>query len=136
MWVREFFDRVCGWMHGVRFVFMASQNTMAALIEGFTLHSFHRLNFEHKDGTTVVAQKEERNDVSSKFLRYQALRFMFIDEFSTGSIDVYAEIHHDASTHIRSRGAWALRRKYAKRPFGGLSVIMSGDAWQFWSHWQ
>ena len=110
---------------------MASQNTMAALIEGFTIHSFHKLNFKHKDGTTVAAQKEERNEVSSKFLRYQALRFMFIDEFSTGSIDVYAEINHATSTYIRERGTWALQCKDTKRPFGGLNVVASGDAWQF-----
>ena len=83
------------------------------------------------DGTTVAAQKEARNDIDSKFLRYQALRFMFIDELSTASIDVVAEINHNTSTHIRERGTWASRSKNVKRPFGGLNVVVSGDAWQF-----
>ena len=115
----------------MEFVFVASQNTMAALIGGFTLHSFHGLSFKHKNGTTVAAQKEAKNDMASVFIRYQALRFMFIDEFSTASIDVFAEIHHKTSTHIRERGTWALRSKTDKRPFGGLNVVTSGDAWQF-----
>ena len=96
-----FFEEICGWTHGVEFVFGASQNTMAALICGFTLHSFHKLSFKHKDGTTVAAQKESKNDMASVFIRYQALRFMFIDEFSTASIDVFAEINHNTSAHIR-----------------------------------
>ena len=69
--------------------------------------------------------------MSSKFLRYQALRFMFVDEFSTASIDIFAEIDQNTSTHIRSRGLWSWRRKEEKRAFGGLNVITSGDAWQF-----
>ena len=104
---------------------------MAALIGGFTLHAFHNLPFKHKDGTTVATQKGKDNDVHSLFLRYQVLRFMFIDELSTASIDVFAEINHNTSTHIRERGTWSLRRRGVKRPFGGLNVVTSGDAWQF-----
>ena len=81
---------------------------MEALSGGLTLHSFHKLSFKHKDGTTVAAQKEDRNDMSSVFIQYQALRWMFIDEFSGASIDVLAEINHKTSTHIRERGTWAL----------------------------
>ena len=57
LWIRQFFEEICGWTHGVEFVFGASQNTMAALIGGFKLNSFHKLSFKHKDGTTVAAQK-------------------------------------------------------------------------------
>ena len=104
---------------------------MAALIGGFTLHSFHKLAFKHKDGTTVAVQKEVDNDINSKYQRYQALRFMFIDEMSTASIDIFAEINHNTSTHIRERGTWALRSKNVKRPFGGLNLVTSGDSSQF-----
>ena len=91
LWTRDFFTQVCGWTHGIEFALLASQNTMAALIEGFTLHSFHKLSFKHKDGTTVAAQKEARNDISPAFIQYQALRWRFIDELSGVSIDVLAE---------------------------------------------
>ena len=117
LWIKDFFESVCQWTHGVEFVFLASQNTMAALIHGFTLHSFHKLSFKKKDGTSIKAQKEETNDLSSKFLQYQRLRFMFIDELSTTSLDVFADIQHNTSTHIRERGTWALRQKNDKRAF-------------------
>ena len=130
LWIQDFFKEVCGWTHGTEYVFLASQHTMAALIEGFTLHSFHGLVFQKKDGTRIV-RKQEHNDIDTKFLRYQALRFMFIDELSTVSIDAFVEINHNTSTHIRERGTWSLRSKNVKRPVGGLNVVTSGDAWQF-----
>ena len=39
-WVRSFFEEVLGWQHGREFVCLASMNTMAALIGGFTIHSW------------------------------------------------------------------------------------------------
>ena len=104
---------------------------MASLIEGFTLHSFHKLTFKQKDGTTAAVHKEKKNEMDSKFLRYQALRFMFVDELSTVSVEVFADINHNTSTHIRERGTWSLRSRNVNRPFGGLNVVTSGDAWQF-----
>ena len=38
-WIKDFFINVLGWEHGVEFVTLASQNTMAALVGGRTLHS-------------------------------------------------------------------------------------------------
>ena len=130
LWIREFLEQVCAWTHGIDFVFLASQNTMAALIGGYTLHSFHKLAYKQKDGT-VATQTDKHKDISSKYLRYQSLRFMFIDEMNTASLDVLAEIGFNTSTHIRERSTWSLRSKDYKRPFGGLNVMISGDAWQF-----
>ena len=40
-WVRAFFfEEVLQWRHNVEFVFIASMNTMVALIDGVTIHSF------------------------------------------------------------------------------------------------
>ena len=37
-WLREAFEDVLGWTHGVQFVCVAFQNAMAAHIQGFTVH--------------------------------------------------------------------------------------------------
>ena len=63
------------------------------------------------------------------FLRYQTLRFMFLDEFSTTSIDVFADINQNTSTHIRERGTWAVGLANQKRQ---ASFRKS----QTWSNWQ
>ena len=131
LWLRDFFTSLCAWTHGGEFVYLASQNTMAASIGGSTLHSYHKLSYKSKDGTTVATQKRDRNDMVPLCLRYQTLRLMFIDEFSTLGLDVFAEIDNNTSTHIRERGTWSLRSKNVKGSFGGLNVVTSRDAWQF-----
>ena len=39
-WIRKLFEEVLGWRHGREFVCLASMNTMAALIGGFTIHAW------------------------------------------------------------------------------------------------
>ena len=109
LWIRQFFEEVLSWQHGVEFVFCASQNTMCALIGGVTLHSYHSISHKQKDGTAVVARKNDTKDISTLFVKYQALRFLFIDEISTAGIEVLAEINHSTCTYIRKRNTWAAR---------------------------
>ena len=49
-WMRIFFEEVCDFTHGVEFVYLASQNTMAALSGGSTPHSFGDIPFMTKGG--------------------------------------------------------------------------------------
>jgi hypothetical protein len=63
-WVRSFFEDVLGWPHGREFVCLASMNTMAALIGGFTIHAWGEVPinaeqqqkkvFLHEGGVDVV----------------------------------------------------------------------------------
>ena len=107
---------------------------MTALINGVTLHSFFGLVFKHKDGTPLNVPNEDKKDMSPYYIRFQALRFLFLDEFSTAGIEIFAEINDKTSKHIRENNTWSLRKvgnEISKRPFGGLNVVVSGDAWQF-----
>ena len=49
-WIRPFFEEVCNSKHEREFVFLASQNTMAAPIEGLTLHPYGDIPFYCDDG--------------------------------------------------------------------------------------
>ena len=121
-------------MHGQEFVFCAMQNTMTALINGVTLHSFFGIKYNEKNGTAVNVQNADKGDMSQFYIRFQALRFLFIDEFSAAGLDIFAEINDKTSTHIRKNNTWSVRKedeKISHRPFGGLNVVVSGDAWQF-----
>ena len=107
---------------------------MTALINGLTLHSFFGLVFKHKDGTPMNVQNDDKTDMSHYYIRFQGLRFLFIDEFSTAAIEIFAEINDKTSKHIRENNTWSWRKvgsEISKRPFGGLNVVVSGDAWQF-----
>lgn len=79
-------------------------------------------------------QKEDKTDMSQDYISFQGLRFLFIDEFSTAAIEVFAEINFKTSQHIRKSNTWSLRKvgeNSSERPFGGLNIVVSGDAWQF-----
>ena len=52
-WVRDFFEEVLGWQHNREFVCLASMNTMAALIGGFTFHSWGEVPVDTKTTTQV-----------------------------------------------------------------------------------
>ena len=107
---------------------------MTALINGVTLHSFFGLVFMNKDGRKMNVQNEDKADMSHYHIRFQALRFLFIDEFSTAAIEIFGAINDKTTTHIRENNTWSLRKEgknISNRPFGGLNVVVSGDAWQF-----
>ena len=91
-WIRDFFEEVCNWTHGIEFVYLASQNSMAALIDGLTVHSFCKVPFLKASGTTVntKAQFDDHQDMSGLYLRYERLRWIFIDEFPTVGCEVRA----------------------------------------------
>ena len=75
-WLRIFFEDVCSWTHGMEFAYLTSQNSMAALIDGSTFHSFMGIPFMKEDG--VVANKHDRrcgeHGMSDFFLRFERLR--------------------------------------------------------------
>ena len=119
LWIRRFFEDVCKWTHGIEFVFCTSQNTMAALIGVVTLHSFFKIQHKQRDGTTAVTFQDNKRDMSQEYVRYQALRFLFIDEFSTASIEILTEINDRTSKHIRKDCTWSTRQ-----PGDGASVFV------------
>ena len=86
-WLRDFYEKECGFTHGVEFVFVASQNSMAALIEGQTLHSFGNVQFLTKDKQVANRRRDDRTDMSALFLRYERLRWLWVDECSTMGLE-------------------------------------------------
>ena len=80
-------------------------------------------------------QKDDKTDVSPYYIRFQSLRFIFVDEFSTAAVEIFAEINDKTSKHVRQNNTWSLRKidkdSSEPRPFGGINVVVSGDAWQF-----
>ena len=132
-WLRDFFETICKWTHGKEFVYLASQNSMAALINGLTYHSFCAVPWMNTEGAMVNTSKQRKNDygVSNLFLRYERLRWIFIDEFPTIGCEVLAMGEHTLQNSIRKEGTWALRNIEEHRPFGGLNIGFTGDFWQF-----
>ena len=110
LWIKRFFEEVCQWTHEKEFVFCAFMNTMTALIKGVTLHSFFGITFNDKDGKAKNVRNEDKTDMSPYYIRFQALRFLFIDEFSAAAIEIFAQINAKTSQYIRNNNTWSLRK--------------------------
>ena len=124
-WLRAFFEEVCGWQHQQEFVYLAPQNTQAALIAGMTLHSFANIQVKTKTARAKQASTPEQ------FARYQRLRWIVVDESSTVGLEILATLEKRLQQSTRDRDTWKLRQGGQQRPFGGRNIILTGDLWQF-----
>ena len=124
-WLRRFFEDLCGWHHQTEFVYLAPQNTQAALIQGMTLHAFANIRIKAK------GHGGERERGPDHFVQYQRLRWLVLDEISTVGLEVLATLEKKVAQATRTKGTWKNNGKGEARPFGGLNLILTGDLWQF-----
>ena len=124
-WLRSFFEDICHWEHQHQFVFVAPQNTQAALIGGVTLHAFANIRVRAKKASPGSAH------TTDQFVKYQRLRWILVDETSTVGLEILATVEKKLQQSIRDRDTWKLRPGGEKRPFAGLNLILTGDLWQF-----
>ena len=78
--LRDFFENCLGWEDGMQFQFLASQNSMAALIGGATLHTWGTVPINAKDAAAKVRSKADKGDVDQLYLNALSMRFLIIDE--------------------------------------------------------
>ena len=126
--VRRFFEECLCWEDGVQFQFLASQNTMAAIIGGATVHTWGVIPVNLTDAVNKSSSKGKDGDVDELFLNALGIRWIIIDEASTlsptllGTLDAY--LRRACTRHPYAR------RGQHHRPFGGLNIVFSGDLWQ------
>ena len=78
-------EEVLQWQHGVEFVFIASMNTMAALIGGMTIHSFGDIVVDPKQRHRQKSISWATPNLSKMYERLINLRWIMVDEGSTAS---------------------------------------------------
>ena len=128
-WIIEFFTECLGWEPGVQFQCLASQNSMAALIGGATVHHWGGIPINAADAAEKVSSKGSGGDVDALYERCLGIRWLLLDEVSTlspmllGLLDSYLR-------RACKRHAYARRGNKSWRPFGGLNVLLCGDLWQ------
>ena len=126
--VRRFFEECLGWEDGVQFQFLASQNTMAALIGGATVHSWGTIPVNADHAASKAQTKGADGDVDDLFLNAMSMRWLLIDEISTlgpgllGLLDIYLRRACQRHPYARYRSR--------RRPFGGINMVFAGDFWQ------
>ena len=83
--LQEFFESCLEWEDGVQFKFLASQNTMAALIGGVTIHSWAKIPIDATEASSKTKTTGRGGDVDELFLKAAGIRWLLIDETSTVS---------------------------------------------------
>ena len=66
--IRRFFEEVIGWDDVIQFQFLASQNTMAALIRGENIHSWGRVPVNASDAQSKAQVKGADDEIDELFL--------------------------------------------------------------------
>ena len=126
--LRDFFETVMQWEHGVQFQFLATQNSMAELIGGSTVHTWGSIP-ANKAAATAKCNSKDR-DWDQLFENCISLRWLIIDESSTLSPGLLATLESYLRDKACLRHPYAFRggkRQREPRPFGGLNVAFSGD---------
>ena len=125
--LRSYFEEVLGWVDGDEFQYLASQNTMAALIEGQTIHHWSTIPVNAKSASQKQKGKGSEGDVDALFLKAQGMRWLVIDEASTAALKIL-DLMDSYLRRACSRHPYASTSK-RQRPFGGINMIFSGDLW-------
>ena len=113
---------------GIQFVYLATRNTMAALIGGFKVHSWGTIPANSSDAVEKINSKACAGEVDELFAKVQCLRWIFVDESSTlspylfGILDVYLR-------RACSSQRYAKRFRQQRR-FGNIKLGICGDLWQ------
>ena len=129
-WMKEFFTDVLGWEHGVHFVVLASQNTMAALVGGRTLHSWGNIPINKEMAAARKAKVWAKLDANPMYEKAVYMRWILIDEGSTASAEVLGALDSTLQQAVRATGTYARRGDGSKRPFGGINLRIFTDWWQ------
>jgi hypothetical protein len=120
--VRRFFEECLKWEGGVQFQFLASQNTMAALIGGETVHAWGGIPVNATVAAGKANTKGDEGDVDELFLKALSMRWLLLDEVSTlspyllGVLDAYLR-------RACCRHPYAKHGRHRRRPFGGINIV-------------
>ena len=129
--LRDFFETCLGWTHGVQFQFLATQNSMAELIGGGTVHTWGVIP---PDKTQAAAKKGDKNvDWDQLFENCLSMRWLIIDECSTLPPGLLALLESFMREKACIKHPYAFRDPRQRQqpfPFGGINMVFAGDVWQ------
>ena len=131
-WIRFLLEEVWFFVHGVHFVMTARLNSMADNLHGVTMHKYWRIRFQNSGGAFV--NSTSNGDAWTDLLtRCASLKLLFIDEIETCDIQLLAQVEEKQVACSARHDMFASEggdSQNAKRLWGGVNVVMTGDWWQ------
>ena len=121
-WMRRLMEEGLGWEHGVQFICLAFQNSMAAAIGGLTIH--------HWSGIPARSTEGNKGDKHRQSIKCQALMVIVLNELSMLSAELLGALQYVIQKAIRVHGAYKKRADGSTRYLGGVNAVMCADFWQ------
>jgi hypothetical protein len=131
-WLRELFMDQLGWQHGVEFICAAPMWSMAAHIQGVSVHNVGGLQINLQPGLQPGGKRDgSRTRPNALYTKLQNTRWLIIDEIENVSVELLVSLEKQIGDSSRQgTRSFGTRRDGSRRLFGGLNVIFVGDFWQ------
>ena len=118
-WLRQLFG-VLVWRHGVHYVCLPIQHSMAANIDGHTIH--------HWSGIPVSVQE---GAIGTKYamtlsIKCQCMPFWLVDEIGMASAELLDTLQHVVQQMVKIETLCKKRPDGNTRLFGGITVLFLG----------
>ena len=75
--------------------------------------------------------KPDAHTSTQRFVKFQRLQWLIIDECSTAALEVLAALEKHLQDAVRPKNSWKCHKSGVARPFAGLNVLVAGDCWRF-----
>ena len=94
-WIRSYFEEVWRWVQGNQFIFLAPLNSMAANIDGATIHSWGEIGFIDRQGRYIASKSKKEDDVSTLAGLLDFPRWILIDEIEASGTELLSLLNEE-----------------------------------------
>ena len=105
-WLADYFQSVWGWKHGIQYVFLAPLLTMAARINGFTVHSWGEIPWckpGPRGSMQVLAGNADGKGMSTMAAKMELCRWLFVDEVEAVGAEIIGIMEQNTSDAARRK---------------------------------
>ena len=107
-------------------------NSMAANIDGLTIHSWGEIGFKDKNGNMCKPRrKDDRDEGPTMNAKCASLRWILVDEIEATGCELLTDLNDNVCKHASDASRYKRAQPSGElRPFGGINVLFIGDFWQ------
>ena len=110
--IRCYFEQVWLWTLGCEFLFIAPQSSMAANIDGCTVHGWGNIVWTDKRGKRIAPQKSDCGDsVPAMCTETGALRRIFLDEVEATGAEIIGQHEQSVRFHVPAKSPFKYKDK-------------------------
>jgi len=128
-WLRQYSEEVWDLRLGHHFIFLAPLNSMAANIEGATIHSWGEIGFTDRRGQYISSKSKKEDDVSTVAGLLDFPRWILIDEIEACGAELQSMLNDTVICKAPTQSPYRWKNGIPAA-YGGVNVLKFGDFWQ------